>query len=315
MSTRRKQVRGKDLVSRLQERVNEGNYYEALQLYKTSFARFKAQGKLDEAEELLVSGAVAMGNENERNAATELGLLLISSYEDNGRLIDEVRTSQLQRVSEAMTPGSEMSEFLKHAIKWTGPSRSEGALYLRLTLARAYVTLGNLGEASRYYAVSGAPREHSSVLLRWSKMGYKGERDLFLCRAVLCTLSFNRTSDAAELWAASATATSDISGSPEEDGNAWLDTPLCRFTRFVIELAEAKDGAKLATPEIANTFLSIKDKYKPSLNRDPHLEQVRIFFKVDTRGSKYLGGGVGVRFSPFFRFSLFLCDFVTRVGF
>lgn len=52
-------------MQRLQERVADGDYYEALQLYKTSYSRFKAQGKLDDAEELLVAGAVAMTKENE----------------------------------------------------------------------------------------------------------------------------------------------------------------------------------------------------------------------------------------------------------
>lgn len=53
------------MVQRLQQRVSEGEFYEALQLYKTSYSRLKAQGKLDSAEELLVAGAIAMSRENE----------------------------------------------------------------------------------------------------------------------------------------------------------------------------------------------------------------------------------------------------------
>lgn len=64
---RRRKPGGKSLevIQRLQQRVSEGEYYEALQLYKTSYSRLKAQGKLDEAEELLVTGAIAMSKENE----------------------------------------------------------------------------------------------------------------------------------------------------------------------------------------------------------------------------------------------------------
>lgn len=51
------------------------------------------------------------------NAATELGLLIVTSYEENGRECDEARLGQLKRVAEAMTPGVEMSEFLKRAIR------------------------------------------------------------------------------------------------------------------------------------------------------------------------------------------------------
>lgn len=66
MSRRRKQgSKSLDVTQRLQQRVAEGDYYEALQLYKTSYSRLKAQGKLDMAEELLTTGAIAMCSENE----------------------------------------------------------------------------------------------------------------------------------------------------------------------------------------------------------------------------------------------------------
>lgn len=68
MSRRRKpggQGNSLDVVQRLQQRVAEGDYYEALQLYKTSYSRLKANGKLDDAEELLTTGAIAMSEENE----------------------------------------------------------------------------------------------------------------------------------------------------------------------------------------------------------------------------------------------------------
>lgn len=51
------------------------------------------------------------------NAATELGLLIITSFEENERAVDDTRLSQLKRVAEAMTPGVEMSEYLKRAIR------------------------------------------------------------------------------------------------------------------------------------------------------------------------------------------------------
>lgn len=69
MSATRRKPGGKskslDVVHRLQQRVAEGDYYEALQLYKTSYSRLKANGKLDDAEELLTTGAIAMSQENE----------------------------------------------------------------------------------------------------------------------------------------------------------------------------------------------------------------------------------------------------------
>lgn len=78
MSRRRKTSgKGLDVIQRLQQRVDEGDYYEALQLYKTSYSRLKAQGKLDDAEELLTSGAIAMSKENEVN---KLFMVVGSTY-------------------------------------------------------------------------------------------------------------------------------------------------------------------------------------------------------------------------------------------
>lgn len=44
----------------------------------------------------------------------------------------------------------------------------------------------------RYFAVSGRPDEYAALVRQWSSRGYAGERDMFLSRAVLHTLSCNR---------------------------------------------------------------------------------------------------------------------------
>lgn len=51
------------------------------------------------------------------NAATELGMLILTSFEENGRECDATRLEMLKRVAESMTPGVEMFEFLKRAVR------------------------------------------------------------------------------------------------------------------------------------------------------------------------------------------------------
>lgn len=60
----------------------------------------------------------ALHHPPQHNAATELGLLLVTSFDENNRECDETRLKQLKRVAEAMTPGVEMSEYLKRAIRY-----------------------------------------------------------------------------------------------------------------------------------------------------------------------------------------------------
>ncbi|CAM9251466.1 unnamed protein product, partial [Phaeothamnion confervicola] len=163
---------------------------QALQLYKTSYARFKAQEKLDEAEQLITDGAAAMARRKELNAATELGVLLVESFEENSRPVQEKYLKQLQSVADAWPcPGIELS-----AVAWAGGSAELAAKDLRVRLARAYLVTDDYGGAARNFATAGAGAvaEYATVLRDWSRMGYKSERDLFLCRAVLHVLSLNR---------------------------------------------------------------------------------------------------------------------------
>ncbi|CAM9914998.1 unnamed protein product [Ascophyllum nodosum] len=280
MSRRRKQGgKSLDVIQRLQQRVAEGDYYEALQLYKTSYSRLKAQEKLDEAEELLTTGAVAMCVENERNAATELGLLVVESFEDNDREVDGTRLSQLKRIAEAMTPGIEMSEFLKRAIRWTRHADAEEACELKMIMARSALATGNLGEAARYFAVSRKPKEYAQMMRQWSAKGYPGERDLFLCRAALHMLSVSArgADNAAELFDACAVAILESADSCGSDGaaeQAVLESPLCHFTRFVIELCQVRHLAGTPSRDMVLAFDKLREVYGPSLDRDPHLDDI-----------------------------------------
>lgn len=43
----------------------------------------------------------------------------------------------------------------------------------------------------RYFAVSRKPKDYAEMMQEWSNKGYPGERDLFICRAVLHALSTN----------------------------------------------------------------------------------------------------------------------------
>ncbi|CAM9291330.1 unnamed protein product [Scytosiphon promiscuus] len=267
-----------DVVQRLQQRVSEGEFYEALQLYKTSYSRLKAQGKLDDAEELITTGAIAMSKENELNAATELGLLLVKSYEENDREVDEARLSQLKRAAVAMTPGVEMSEFLKRAIRWTRHTKSDAAYELRLIMARSAVATDNLAEAARYFAVSGCPTEYAALVEQWSAKGYPGERDLFVCRAVLHTLSYNRTEDAAVLFDSCAAWMLEGDGASGSDGvssgQAMLESPLSHFTRFVIELCQVKALVGSSSAEMVGAFNKLREVYRASIDRDMNLEEL-----------------------------------------
>ena len=56
MASRRQQ----NVKLKLEKKVAEGNFYEAHQMYNTLYARSKGQGKIEQAQELVISGALLM---------------------------------------------------------------------------------------------------------------------------------------------------------------------------------------------------------------------------------------------------------------
>lgn len=155
------------LSARLEARIEEGDLYEALQLYKTSYSRYLNQGspeKLEEARVLLRQGAIAMAKHSEVScrlrllqmvllsmliarcpriaeimaqltAAAELGLLLVTSFEegpemqsddfdmDSASLSDwkeEVLSDKLLPIAQELPTCPEKIAFLKVRISSMG---------------------------------------------------------------------------------------------------------------------------------------------------------------------------------------------------
>jgi hypothetical protein len=61
------------VLSRLEEALREGNYYAALQMYRTVVKRKVDGGALDEARGLLVTGAVSLLSHGKVNEGLDLG--------------------------------------------------------------------------------------------------------------------------------------------------------------------------------------------------------------------------------------------------
>ncbi|CAM9224647.1 unnamed protein product [Chrysoparadoxa australica] len=292
MSRRRK---AESISSRLKSRIEDGDYYEAAQLYKSSAARLNAQGKAQQSMELVTEGAVAMAKKEKLNAATELGLLLVESLEKEDQVITEESGHLLVSIAEAYPHACvEQVSFLKAAVRWSGPSLLPSMLRLRLLLARGLLATNEPGLAARQFGASVALEgkvassngddgtanksstdvsanetgdfinEYADMIKAWSKQGYGSERDLFLCRAVLHLLALKSPGPAAALWAKVCPA----------EGHAHSD--LCTFTWLLLQLA--LHGPQPPTEEAMKAFMMLKDHpaCMQALSRDPELQSFVI---------------------------------------
>ena len=48
------------VAERLEKKIEDGEYYEALQTYKALYSRYRAQGKDEEALDLVYGGAITL---------------------------------------------------------------------------------------------------------------------------------------------------------------------------------------------------------------------------------------------------------------
>ncbi|KAG0583585.1 hypothetical protein KC19_3G147300 [Ceratodon purpureus] len=284
-------------LQKLEKRVQDGDYYEAQQMYKSVHSRYMHAKKYSEAIELLSSGAVAMLKHGQVTCGTELGLLLIQTLTaakvpfDNAA-IDQIRAifnaypraADSQQESEASNSGVESSEatvaartrvegctsFLRAALKWSietgGFSRGAPELHDMLgqyiwTESPAPVCTPNqhqeMMKASQHFVRGNQPEAFAKVVVECMNKCYPSEADLVIARAVMLYLSLGNLRDANRLWDSVRQRLSDSS-------QDFPDSPLLHFVKFLLSTLE-RDALPL--------FRMLRQKYKPSLDRDPSLEE------------------------------------------
>ena len=107
------------------------------------------------------------------------------------------------------------------------------------------------------------------MLLAWSRLGFKGETDLFLARAVLQLLALENLQDANVVYE-TFLALAAQSGQP-------VDTPLTHFLGFLLQCLQR---------EAAPLFKALVAAYEPSLARDEEMKLLvarigKVFYRIE----------------------------------
>ncbi|KAG0623105.1 hypothetical protein M758_3G148600 [Ceratodon purpureus] len=194
------------------------------------------------------------------------------------------RAADSQQESEASNSGVESSEatvaartrvegctsFLRAALKWSietgGFSRGAPELHDMLgqyiwTESPAPVCTPNqhqeMMKASQHFVRGNQPEAFAKVVVECMNKCYPSEADLVIARAVMLYLSLGNLRDANRLWDSVRQRLSDSS-------QDFPDSPLLHFVKFLLSTLE-RDALPL--------FRMLRQKYKPSLDRDPSLEE------------------------------------------
>jgi len=273
-------------LKKLEARVKDGNYYEALEIYKSLYYRYCAQKKYRQAINLTVSGSKVLLDHKHENSGSELGQLLIDTYTITHM---PVNAKSLEPILEIFKHFSETISiakitFMEKAIKWSATERKtlsplEGAPELHYELAAAYQADKQFGHAQRHYLRANNATALGAMVLIWSEEGYPSEKDLFLARPIFQYLCLKKVKEAKELH-----AFFEKEAKPKP-------TPLLNFVRFVLELVDHGENA-------AKIFEYLRGQYRPALARDlsfgEYMDHIgQSYFKLRPTSSSGFAGIFG----------------------
>ncbi|XP_024971521.1 Golgi to ER traffic protein 4 homolog [Cynara cardunculus var. scolymus] len=292
---------GLENIEKLKKIVDEGNYYGAQQMYKTTSARYTSVGRYTEALDLLQSGACLQLEHDQVTCGGELAALFVETlvkakvdfdddYLDRIRKIykkfpriplpenlDLADDEAIHRLSEtlgaAKTRVQSCSSFLKAAIKWSaehGP-RKIGSPELHDMLAEYIYSESPEADMTRvcfHFARGRNPKKFASTLVNFMGKCYPGEDDLAIARAVLMYLSIGNLRDANNIM-------DEIKKLARAKELEFPESELMRFIDYLLQTL-MRDALPL--------FNMLRQKFSSCIDRDPMFNEL-----LDDIGEKFYG--------------------------
>lgn len=285
------------VLEKTKSSIESGAFYEAQQMFKTVYHRYRARKQYNDGYQLLKEGAILQLQNGQLTCGVELAVMLIEAYvSDKVEPLPEALPAIQQIISAFPGPSQavmddstaldELNRFVMKAIKWVH-SRGDDTRELHSQFA-AYIwqTYGwrRLDRASLHFSRGNDAQLYAEALNSCSSMqpDLSEEKDLFVARAVLQTLACAHQSQV------------DVQLQHAHEVLQCCqrvmhlkDSPLLHFIRFLTQALPLKDH---------DLFLLLKDKYQPSLQRDPsfsaYLTKIEeLHFNVTKKGG--MGGMFG----------------------
>uniref|UniRef100_A0A915PU69 Uncharacterized protein n=1 Tax=Setaria digitata TaxID=48799 RepID=A0A915PU69_9BILA len=265
-----------------------GNYYEAHQIYRTLYNRLSSQGKWQELQDMLYSGVLRLLAAKEATSAIDLAELHVEALEKSKTPVSSVildrfeellnlLPAQLEKDLETNSePEDRRLRYISLGIKWTMAVgdrkryRRRGHPGLHLRIAKSLWHEGNYVNARNHFMYSDNPEMFAVFLIEYQlKYGYSTEKDLFIAQAVLQMLCDRKPKSALKLLQVYCDMHPDIgSGFP-------YPFPLLNFLHFTVICIANKE---------VTYYTVLVEQYESEINRDPEYKHF-----LDRIGQIYLG--------------------------
>ncbi|KAL1452911.1 hypothetical protein WDU94_007095 [Cyamophila willieti] len=283
------------VLNKLRDSVNNGNYYEAHQMYRTLYFRYLNQKKYTDLLALLFDGAEIFFEKDQEASGIDLTQLIIdtlvkSSTEGNSnnqlfskltKLLSRIRPDNLQR-----------DEIISSALKWSksvnnvNNKQASGHPGLHECIANMFWRENNFVLARYHFLHSSDGRNFALMLIQVHReRGYASEIDLFIAQVVLQYLCLQNKVTAHQTFENYTSKHPNIrtSGPP-------YYLPLLNFIWFLLKVIET---GKLVA------FNTLCQQYQTSIKRDPayadYLNKIgQLFFGIQpARPAAPVGGFFG----------------------
>ncbi|KAJ3052530.1 hypothetical protein HK097_006096 [Rhizophlyctis rosea] len=192
-------------LQKLKKSVEDGNYYEAHQMYHSVSQRYLKQKKFDVALELLHQGAKNMVAHNQLGSAMDLVQRLIDVYDQENMDVNESTRGRLLDIFQEMPLQTQTcDEYVRLCIKWSarhGPC-PQGDPLIHHAFGSRYYSVKQYYDAENHfiYGTLDSAKATGHMTWEWSGEGYHDDRGYFLLRSVLQYLALKKLAHATALF-------------------------------------------------------------------------------------------------------------------
>jgi len=263
------------VISKLKNSIQNGNFYEAHQMYRTLYFRYLGQKKYTELESMLYDGSTLLFSHNQIESGIDLAKLYIETLKEGEFEPEDEQFKKISRLFELIpSENVDKQAFLVSGLQWSsaGSGSHVGNPRLHQYIAYSYWQKRKYNESRQHFLHSCDGEGCGSMLVEFHlDQGFSSEMDLFITQTVLQYLCLKKHVVAALAFSTyTAVHPKLLQGPP-------YPNPLLNFIWFLL--------LAIQSSSTVSAYTVLCEKYKDFIDRDPqyvqYLDKIgQLFFGV-----------------------------------
>jgi len=261
--TGRRGVGTERVLSKLKAHIDNQNFYEAHQMYRTLYFRYLGQKKYAELESMLYDGAVLLFSKNEIASGIDLAKLYVDTLKEGEQEPEDIHFQRISKMY-GLIPRDNVDKpvYLSACLKWSNESGSVvGHPRMHQHLAYALWDEKQYPESRQHFLHSKDGAGCGQMLVEFHTLkGFPSELDLFIAQTVLQYLCLKKNLMAAAAFHAYTTDHPSLQGEAVK-GPPFSTYPLLNFVWLLL--------ISIQNSQSIGIYTLLCEKYKPAIERDP----------------------------------------------